>query len=147
MKISDDIIRNITLAAINEVGDSATPELVKKIVNNAVSKLEDSSIGESISGKDEFKNDSGKVILTAFGINHSGIVAAITGILAESKCDIQDISQKILQNYFSMIMIVDITDSKLKFNDLREALLKIGEKLGIKIFIQHEDVFKFMHRI
>ena len=147
MKISEDMIRNITLAAIKEVGEGATPELVKKIVNNAVSELENGFPGDASVEKAEFKNDSGKIILTAFGMNHSGIVSAITGILAEFGCDIQDITQKILQNYFTMIMIVDITESKIKFSELRDSLLKTGEKLGIKIYIQHEDVFKFMHRI
>lgn len=146
MKISEDIIRNITLSAIKEIGENATPELVKKIVNNSVEALEAENFASG-SVKHEKNNDSGKVILTAFGMNHSGIVSGITSILADHQCDIQDISQKILQNYFSMIMIVDITESKLKFNELRDLLLSIGEKLNIKIYIQHEDVFKYMHRI
>ncbi len=146
MKISEDIIRNITLSAIKEIGEKATPELVKKIVNNSIEALEAENFASG-SVKNENNNDSGKVILTAFGMNHSGIVSGITSILADHQCDIQDISQKILQNYFSMIMIVDITESKLKFNELRDLLLSIGEKLSIKIYIQHEDVFKYMHRI
>jgi len=146
MKISEDIIRNITLSVIKEMGNNATPELVKKIVNNAVAELETGSPVNSAE-LNGIGNDSGKIILTSFGMNHSGIVSGITSILAEYKCDIQDISQKILQNYFTMIMIIDITESKVTFNELRDSLIKIGEKLGIKIYIQHEDVFKFMHRI
>jgi ACT domain-containing protein len=146
MKITEEIIRKITLDTIKELGENATPELVKKIVNKAVEKLT-SEIPSNNFEKPNNNFDSGKIILTAFGLNHSGIVSSISSILAEYNCDIQDITQKILQDYFTMIMIIDISDAKVKFNDLRDSLMKVAEKLNIKIFIQHEDVFKFMHRI
>ncbi len=145
MKISEEVIRNITLAAINEIGDAATPELVKEVVNKTVEQLVEYPAESK--KQDSFMSDSGKIILTSFGANHSGIVSNITSILARHKCDIQDITQKILQNYFTMIMIIDITDSEVTFNQLRDEMFQLSEKLNIKIFLQHEDVFRYMHRI
>jgi ACT domain-containing protein len=147
MKISDDIIRSITLTAIKELGEVASHGLVKKVVNNAVGKLNNISHSDSNFAKSKTNEDSGKVILTSFGYNRAGVVFEITKILAEYKCDIQDMTQKILQDYFTMIMIIDLTESNIKFNDLKEKFLKLAENLGIKIFLQHEDVFNFMHRI
>jgi ACT domain-containing protein len=146
MKISDDIIRSITLSAIKELGETASPTLVKKIVNNAIEKL-DVSYSDLNFAKSKSNETSGKVILTSFGYNRTGVVFEISKILAEHKCDIQDMTQKILQDYFTMIMMVDLTGSNVKFNDLREKFLKLADNLGIKIFLQHEDVFNFMHRI
>ena len=147
MKISDDIIRNITLSAINELGESASPVIVKKIVNNAIEKLEHTYHSDLNFPKLKSDEDSGKIILTSFGYNKTGVVFEISKILAEHKCNIQDMTQKILQDYFTMIMIIDLSESNVKFNDLRDKFLKLSESLGIKIFLQHEDVFNFMHRI
>jgi ACT domain-containing protein len=146
MKISDDIIRSITLCAIKELGETATPTLVKKVVNNAIEKL-DVSHSDFNFAKSKLNENSGKVILTSFGYNRTGVVFEISKVLAEHKCDIQDMTQKILQDYFTLIMMVDLTESNVKFNDLREIFLKLAGSSGIKSFLQHEDVFNFMHRI
>ena len=147
MKISDDIVRSIALSAIKELGEQATQDMVKKVVNDAIEKLEYTSYPDLNFAKSKSNKDSGKVILTSFGYNKTGVVFEISKILAEHKCNIQDMTQKILQDYFTMIMIVDLTESNIKFNDLREKFLKLADGLGIKIFLQHEDVFNFMHRI
>jgi ACT domain-containing protein len=67
--------------------------------------------------------------------------------LAEYNANILDISQTILQDFFTMIMIVDIGNSTVEFNILKEKLTAKGEEIGVKISAQHEDVFQFMHRI
>lgn len=80
-------------------------------------------------------------------MNEPGIVAAITKALSDAKCDIQDISQKIMEEFFTMIMIVDITHSPRDFKELQEEMKSIAENLKIKIYLQHEDVFRMMHRL
>jgi ACT domain-containing protein len=147
MKISDDIIRSITLSAIKELGDAVSPNSVKKVVNEAIEQLEYNSRSNFNFDKSKLNKESGKVILTSFGYNRTGVVFEVSKILAEHKCNIQDMTQKILQDYFTMIMVIDLTESNIKFNDLREKFLKLADSLGIKIFLQHEDVFNFMHRI
>jgi ACT domain-containing protein len=93
------------------------------------------------------KVSTGRAILTAFGYNHPGVVSEITKALSDANCDIQDISQKIIQEFFTMIMLIDVTNSRIDLRDLQDEMNKISSKLGIKIFIQHEDVFRYMHRI
>ncbi|MBA4251435.1 MAG: ACT domain-containing protein [Chlorobiaceae bacterium] len=90
---------------------------------------------------------SGRVILTSFGKNTTGIVSTISSCLSNNNCDILDISQKIMQEFFTMIMMIDISNSKKDFKEIQEELSKISEQIKVKIYLQHEDVFKYMHRI
>ena len=140
MRLSEDEIRQITLSAIEELGEKASPELVKKVVQRSVSKIETSS-------RTETNVTSGRVILTAYGLNHPGIVSSITKALSDNNCDIQDISQKIMQEFFSMIMLLDITNSPRDLKEIQDEMSRIANDLKIKIFMQHEDIFRFMHRI
>lgn len=141
MKLSEEEIRKITFEAISELGDKATPEAVKEFVRNRVEKLD-------VDYKFE-KGDtsSGRVILTAFGLNHPGIVAGVTKALGDANCDIQDLSQKLLGDFFTMIMVIDITSSQKDLKEIQEEMNKIAGALRIKIYLQHEDVFRYMHRI
>jgi len=142
VKLSEDEVRRITLDTITELGENATPELVKQKVKEKIEKLSEGSVSFPIGS-----TSSGRVILTAFGLNKPGIVAAITKSIAESNCDIQDLSQKLMGDFFTMIMIVDLSTSPKDLKGLQKDMAKIAEELKIKIYLQHEDVFKFMHRI
>ncbi len=142
MNISEDLIRKITLQAIEELGEGATKEKVKQVVAKSLEKL-----GESGQLSTSAVQDSGKVILTSFGINHPGIVAGITRALSEAECDIQDISQKLMGDFYTMIMIIDITKSSKDLKEIQETMNKVAEELKVKIYLQHEDVFRYMHRI
>lgn len=88
-----------------------------------------------------------RVILATFGRNRPGVVAALSAVLAENNCDVADITQKILQEFFSMIMIVDISNCPIDFAALRERLREVESRLGVTIVAQHEDVFRAMHRV
>jgi len=94
------------------------------------------------------KNEEGtRLIITVLGHDRIGIIAEISAILAGARANILDISQTIMQGFFTMIMVVDISESKYNIGELRDILLKKGEEMGLKITVQHEDIFKFMHRI
>lgn len=88
-----------------------------------------------------------RAIITVLGRDRVGILAGITGVLAEAGVNILDISQTILQEFFTMIMIVDLRGNTLTFSTLQEQLRARGESLGVQVTIQRADVFKFMHRI
>ncbi|OIQ60652.1 hypothetical protein MOTE_06160 [Moorella thermoacetica] len=88
-----------------------------------------------------------RAIITVLGRDRVGILAGITAVLAEANVNILDISQTILQEFFTMIMIVDLKESSLAFNELQEQLKEKGKDLGVQVTIQRADVFKFMHRI
>lgn len=142
MKLTEDEIRKITFETINELGKDATPSEIKEAVRKKIESMADYDL-KLKSGE----ITSGRVILTSFGLNKPGIVAAVTKALAESNCDIQDLSQRIMGDFFTMIMIIDISNSQKDLKEIQNEMAKVAEALKIKIYLQHEDVFRYMHRI
>ena len=86
-------------------------------------------------------------VITVVGIDRVGIIAGVSKLLAEEGINIKDISQTILDNIFTMIMMVDLTDVEIEKSDIVEKLNALGEELGVSITIQHTDLFNAMHRI
>ncbi|MEG8947644.1 ACT domain-containing protein [Rosettibacter firmus] len=142
MKLTEEEIRKITLETINELGKDATPSEIKEAVQKKIELMSDYDL-KLKSGE----VSSGRVILTSFGLNKPGIVAAVTKALAESNCDIQDLSQRIMGDFFTMIMIIDISTSNKDLKEIQNEMAKVADQLKIKIYLQHEDVFRYMHRI
>ena len=88
-----------------------------------------------------------KVIITVVGKDTVGIIAKICTYLAEHGLNILDISQTILQGYFNMMMITDMTQAKKPFLEVSDELAKLGESIGVIIKCQREEIFNSMHRI
>lgn len=88
-----------------------------------------------------------KAIVTVIGTDRVGIIAAVSTILADHNVNILDIRQTVMDQYFTMIMLVDLSLSKTSFADLSNRLNQKGEELGLSIRIQQEDIFKAMHHI
>lgn len=88
-----------------------------------------------------------KTIITVIGKDTVGIIAKVCTYLAETNINILDISQTIVQDYFNMMMIVDMNNASKTFGNIQEELDKIGEEIGVAIKCQHEDIFNKMHRI
>lgn len=88
-----------------------------------------------------------KAFVTVMGQDRKGIIARTSTLLAENNINILDINQTIIQNIFTMVMLVDIKESNASFSDLVSQLENLGEELGLEIRIQHEDIFNSMHRI
>lgn len=88
-----------------------------------------------------------KIIITIVGKDRVGIVARTCNYLAENGMNILDITQTILQEYFNMMMIVDISGSPKSFDDMAKELEKVGEEIGVTIRCQREEIFTSMHRI
>jgi ACT domain-containing protein len=86
-------------------------------------------------------------IVTTIGLDRTGIVSNISKILAENNVNIEDVSQTLLDKYFAMIMLVDISKSKLDIGELQMQLSKKGLEMNLDVKVQHENVFKSMHRI
>ncbi|MDA8443302.1 MAG: ACT domain-containing protein [Peptococcaceae bacterium] len=88
-----------------------------------------------------------RVFITVLGKDQVGIIAWITTLLASQDANVLDISQTILQEFFTMVMIVDLAATKMGFKELQDALISQGAERGLQVNVQHEDVFQFMHRI
>ncbi len=88
-----------------------------------------------------------RAIITVVGKDTVGIIAKVCTYLAENGINILDISQTIVQGYFNMMMIVDTTGMKGSFGDMADELSALGEKIGVAIQCQKEEIFDRMHRI
>jgi ACT domain-containing protein len=88
-----------------------------------------------------------RAIVTVIGKDRVGIIAGVSNILADCNINILDISQTIMQDIFTMIMLTDISQMAIHFTELSEKLENKGIDLGLSIRIQHEDIFNSMHRI
>lgn len=88
-----------------------------------------------------------KTIVTVVGQDTVGIIARVCTYLAENNINILDISQTIVQEYFNMMMIVDMNSTAKDFGEIIGDLNRLGEAIGVKITCQHEDIFNKMHRI
>ena len=88
-----------------------------------------------------------KAIVSVFAKDAKGITAYVTALLAEREINILDISQTLMQEYFTMIMLVDITDCPCSFRELSEWLASRGKERLLDIHIQRQDIFEAMHRV
>ena len=88
-----------------------------------------------------------KCIITVVGKDTVGIIAKICTYLANNRVNILDISQTIVQDFFNMMMIVDMSLAKESFSDVCDQLEDLGNHIGVYIKLQHEDIFNKMHRI
>lgn len=88
-----------------------------------------------------------KAIVTVIAKDKVGIIAEIANMLASEGINILDISQTIMREYFTMIMLVDLSRCGNSFSEISSLLKKLGEEKGMVIRIQREDIFEAMHRI
>lgn len=88
-----------------------------------------------------------RTIITVIGKDRVGIIARVCTFLAENNINILDINQSIVQGFFNMMMIVDAQHTEKDFSVLVEEIEKVGDELGVKIKMQHEEIFNIMHRI
>ena len=88
-----------------------------------------------------------KAIVTVVGKDQVGIIAGVCNTLADNRINVLDISQTIMEGYFTMMMVVDLAECRAPFDALRASLKEYGESRGLSIRIQREDIFDAMHRI
>lgn len=88
-----------------------------------------------------------KCIVTVLGKDTVGIIAKVCTYLADNKINILDISQTIIQGYFNMMMIVDITSLDKDFKVICDEMEKLGDEIGVNIRCQKEEIFEKMHRL
>ena len=92
-------------------------------------------------------NGKERVVITVLGANRPGVLAGITKVVADANISVEDVTQKILQDLFALMMVTDFSSANCSFEDFQSRMQKAAEEMKVKIFTQHEDVFKFMHRL
>ncbi len=88
-----------------------------------------------------------QIIVTIQGVDKIGIVAKVANMLAECEVNIEDIKQTIMQGHFVMFLLGNIDKSKYSFKEIKENLTKIGEELGMEIWVQRKEIFDNMHNV
>lgn len=93
------------------------------------------------------EQEKNTAVVTVLGRDRVGIIAGISNLLAEYDININDISQTILDDIFTMVMIVDLKELVIEKSDISDRLNALGDELGVQITIQHTGLFNAMHRI
>lgn len=88
-----------------------------------------------------------RAFITVLGKDTVGILAKVSSACAEENISVSEVTQSVLQEMFVMIMLVEMDNSKKTIAEMSVKLDKLGEELGLKIHIMHEDIFNSMHRI
>ena len=144
-------IRQIAEQVVRQLGSHATHANVEKVVHETIQRIEhQESLNGPVEQSKPMSNISAlqnRVIVTAFGKNTIGILGGITSTLAEMNCDVIDLSQKILKEFFTIMLLIDISNANFDFEAIKQELISTGEKFDLKVVVQHEEIFKTMHRI
>jgi ACT domain-containing protein len=152
---NEDLIYRITRAVYDRLGstvdDTTVEQLVTDIYNQVGAAANISSPARTIDGSaaqlGAAEGSSDRMVISVFGLDHPGIVAGVSQILAEASCSIIDINQTVVQGKFAMVIIADTTRARESTTELKDRLRLEGQKLGVRIYAQREDIFNAMHRI
>lgn len=154
---NEELIYRITRAIYDRLGNVADENAVEHLVTDIYRTVEPQlrnggapSSFTSTGGSGQPSGTGGsaeRLIISVFGVDHPGIVAGVSQILADAGCSIVDINQTVVQGKFAMVIIANTSRSQQSVNELKERLRAEGEKLGVRIYAQREDLFNAMHRI
>lgn len=150
MAISEDTLRALTRRIIDELGPRATPDNVRTRVKAAIEQLEREEGDRNPLphfATSHLGRPGSQIIVTVYGKNRPGVLAAVTQCLAGFNANIVDVSQKLMQDWFTMILVVEAQGLSSSFAEVQKALKAVGEAHSMRIHAQHEDVFSAMHRV
>lgn len=142
---NEDLIYRITRAVYERLGPGADEQMVEQLVTDIYREVNVS--GTTSSPARSAEGSSSRLIISVFGMDHPGIVAGVSQILAEASCSIVDINQTVVQGKFAMVIIADSSRARESTTELKERLRREGERLGVRIYAQREDLFNAMHRV
>ncbi len=142
---NEDLIYRITRAVYERLGAGADEQMVEQLVTDIYREVNGS--GAAVSSAAPSEGSAARLIISVFGLDHPGIVAGVSQILAEASCSIIDINQTVVQGKFAMVIIADASRARENTAELKERLRHAGEQLGVRIYAQREDLFNAMHRV
>jgi len=155
--MNEDLIYRLTKAVYGRLGPGADEQTVEQLVTDVYRAVEPSlSNGGASYSAPGFapsaspaatEGSADRMVISVFGVDHPGIVAGVSQILAETDCSIVDINQTVVQGKFAMVIIANTSRALSSAAELKERMRSGGEKLGVRIYAQREDLFNAMHRI
>jgi len=148
---NEDLIYRITRAVYERLGAAANEQMVEQLVTDIYREVDASapirSTSPTASTVSPDEGSSSRMVISVFGLDHPGIVAGVSQILAEAACSIIDINQTVVQGKFAMVIIADTSRARESTAELKDRLRQGGENLGVRIYAQREDLFNAMHRL
>jgi ACT domain-containing protein len=156
---NEELIYRITRAVYGRLGAGADEQTVEQLVTDVYHAIEPmvetngsvtAGSANASSAREREAHAAGsaeRMVISVFGVDHPGIVAAVAQVLAEAQCSIIDINQTVVQGKFAMVIIADSSRSRLSTTELKERFRNEGSRLGVRIYAQREDLFNAMHRI
>jgi ACT domain-containing protein len=156
---NEELIYRITRAVYGRLGTTTDEQTVEQLVTDIYHEIEPSlstngAPAQTVPDTSSFfspqtrgSGSSDRMIISVFGLDHPGIVAGVSQILAAAECSIVDINQTVVQGKFAMVIIADTARARESATELKERLRSEGEQLGVRIYAQREDLFNAMHRI
>jgi predicted amino acid-binding ACT domain protein len=158
---NEELIYRITRAIYERLGSTADESAVEQLVTDIYQTVEPALAANgaqpnrtpglvgapSAREATAAEGSAERLIISVFGMDHPGIVAGVAQILAEAGCSIVDINQTVVQGKFAMVIIASTSRAQLSVTALKDRLRSEGEKLGVHIYAQREDLFNAMHRI
>jgi len=149
---NEELIYRITRAVYGRLGSEADERTVEALVMDVYRAVEP-ALGDGAAGEPSRARESrgegraDRLVVSVFGVDHPGIVAGVAQILAEAGCSIADINQTVVQGKFAMVIIADISGARESVAALKDRFRGEGERLGVRVYAQREDLFNAMHRI
>jgi ACT domain-containing protein len=145
---NEDLIYRITRAVYDRLGRTVDDTTVEQLVTDIYNQVQtNGSVDRGAVQLASTEGSSERMVISVFGLDHPGIVAGVSNILAEASCSIVDINQTVVQGKFAMVIIADASRARESTTELKDRLRREGEKLGVRIYAQREDLFNAMHRI
>jgi len=149
---NEELIYRITRAVYARLGAAADEQTVENLVTDiyrAIEPVIEVNGDATTTGRDGSR-DSGsaeRLIVSVFGVDRPGIVAAVAQILADADCSIADINQTVVQGKFAMVLVANTSRAEQSAAALKDRFRQEGARLGVRIYAQREDLFNAMHRI
>lgn len=150
MDIQERIEKNITQVISEELGESINPDRLSAIIKKITEKLIFAVTPDELvllRMKMEQKTQRELAVVSVIGQDSVGIVAEVTRALADSKANIEGMNQAIVSGYFALILTIDVTEMTVTIDELQKLMDGIAEKKNLRIYIQHENIFRSMNRI
>lgn len=158
---NEELIYRITRAVYGRLGEGADVQVVESLVTDIYRAVEPEIVNgntsassprrpltaSSSSASPREEGSAERMVISVFGVDRPGIVAAVAQILAEAECSIADINQTVVGGKFAMVLIANTARARQSAVELKDRFRKEGERLGVRIYAQREDLFNAMHRI
>ncbi len=157
---NEELIYRITRAVYGRLGEGTDERMVESLVTDIYRAVEPEIVNgnesaslprrpltASSTAAPREEGSAERMVISVFGVDRPGIVAAVAQILAEAECSIADINQTVVGGKFAMVLIANTARARQSAAELKDRFRKEGERLGVRIYAQREDLFNAMHRV